>query len=163
MNDIEDVSSRIMSAMERISRGVDQLAEGTQGKIETLQAALDGEKQVNSELSERVQALEERQEQAIAALESRAKQATDRVASLDKEIQQLRAANTQLISACDALRDANAEGLASADLIDQSLKAELDALRSLRDAEMTEAKEIISALTPILRASAQSPQPQETS
>lgn len=162
MNEIEEVSGRIMAAMERLSNGVEALTNGASGEVDRLRAALDGEKSVNTELTERVQALEERQEQAIAALEAKAREATDRVAVMDKELQQLKAANSQLISACDALRDANAAGVADPDLINTSMQAQLDSMRALRSAEMAEAQEIISALTPLLQASAQTPQPQES-
>lgn len=163
MENIEEVNGRIMRAMERLAQAVDQLSDGAYGEVERLQHALDGEKQVNGELIARVQILEERQEQAITALEAKARDATDRVAALDRELQQLRYANAQLIANCDALREANAEGLSSPDAIDQSLKAELEAIRALRSAEMTEAQEIISALTPLLRASEQTAQTQENS
>lgn len=162
MNEIEEVSGRIMAAMERLSNGVEALTNGASGEVDRLRAALDGEKSVNTELTERVQALEERQEQAIAALEAKAREATDRVAVMDKELQQLKAANSQLITACDALRDANAAGVADPGLINTSMQAQLDAMRALRSAEMAEAQEIISALTPLLQASAQTPQPQES-
>lgn len=163
MDEIEEVSGRIMAALERVATGLDRLTDGARSEVDRLRDALDGEKHVNSELFERVQALEDRQSHAVAALEAKAREATDRVAALDKELQQLRGANGKLIEACDALRDANAEGVASPDLIDQSLQAELDAMRALRSAEMTEAQEIITALTPLLRADSDSRPSEEAS
>jgi hypothetical protein len=154
MSDIEQLSDRIMAALDRVAQGVDALQPSDASEVDVLKKALEEEKQINSELSDRVQALGERQEQAIAALEAKAAEATGRVATLDRELQQLRKANGLLIDACNALRDANAAGLADAELIDQSMQAELEAIHATRSAEMAEAQEIISALTPLLNASA---------
>ena len=150
---IEALSSRILAAMDRVAQGVDAMTPQDAGEVDTLKQALDEERQVNAQLSERVKALGERQEQMIAALETKAQEATDRVAALDTEMQQLKQANTQLIDACVALREAN--------LINKSMAAELEALRAMRSAEVTEAQEIISALTPLLTASAGSPSSEE--
>ncbi|MGD9293669.1 MAG: hypothetical protein PVI41_02195 [Roseobacter sp.] len=154
MGDIEELSGRIMAALDRVAQGVDALQQSDASEVEALGRALEEEKQVNAELSDRVQALEQRQEQAIAALEAKAAEAAGRVSTLDRELQQLRTANDTLIDACNALREANAEGVGDAELINQSLQAELKALQAARSAEAAEAHEIISALTPLLRASA---------
>ena len=158
---IEALSSRILAAMDRVAQGVDAMTPQDAGEVDALKQALDEERQVNAQLSERVKALAERQEQMIAALETKAQEATDRVAALDTEMQQLKQANTQLIDACVALREANAAGVGEANLINKSMAAELEALRAMRSAEVTEAQEIISALTPLLTASAGSPSSEE--
>ena len=158
---IEALSSRILAAMDRVAQGVDAMTPQDAGEVDALKQALDEERQVNAQLSERVKALGERQEQMIAALETKAQEATDRVAALDTEMQQLKQANTQLIDACVALREANAAGVGEANLINKSMAAELEALRAMRSAEVTEAQEIISALTPLLTASAGSPSSEE--
>ncbi|MEM1352170.1 MAG: hypothetical protein AAGF27_07485, partial [Pseudomonadota bacterium] len=88
MDEIEEVSGRIMAALERVATGLDRLTDGARSEVDRLRDALDGEKHVNSELFERVQALEDRQSHAVAALEAKAREATDRVAALDKELQQ---------------------------------------------------------------------------
>lgn len=151
---IEALSGRILAAMERISQGVDGLASGDAGEMESLRQALEEERQVNAQLSERVRALGERQEQTIAALEAKTQEATARVVTLDTELQQLRQANAQLTDACVALREANAAGVGEPGLINKSMAAELEGMRAVRSAEMTEAQEIIAALTPLLTASA---------
>lgn len=154
MSEIEELSGRILAAMDRVAQGVDAMGPTDTADVDALNAALDQEKQVNAELTDRVRALGERQEQAIAALEAKATEATGRVATLDLELQQLHAANTQLIEVCGALQEANAAGVGDAALINQAMQAELEAIRAMRSAEMAEAQEIISALTPLLTANA---------
>lgn len=154
MSEIETLSERIMAALDRVAQGIDALEQSDASEVDALSKALEEEKKVNAELSDRVLALEARQEQAIAALEAKVTEAAGRVSTLDRELQQLRAANGMLIEACGALRDANAAGVGDADLINQSLQAELEAIHAARSAETAEAHEIISALTPLLKASA---------
>lgn len=159
---IEALNSRILAAMERVSQGVDALASVDTGQLDALKQALEEERQVNAQLSERVRALGERQEKTIAALETKAQEATTRVATLDTELQQLRQANAQLTDACVALREANAAGVGEPGLINKSMAAELEGIRAMRSAEMAEAQEIISALTPLLTASAEMQNAEET-
>ncbi len=154
MREIDKLRDRIMAALDRVAQGVDALQMSDASEVDALSKALEEERGVNAELSGRVRALEQRQEQAIAALEAKAAEANGRVAALDREMQQLRAANGMLVDACNALREANAEGIGDAALINQSLQAELEALQAARRAETAEANEIISALTPLLKASA---------
>lgn len=147
MSDIEELNSRIMAAMDRVAQGIDKLDAG--GAAE-LKQALEEEKQVNAQLTERVRVLGERQEQAIEALETRASEATARVSALDEEMQKLRQANSRLTKICHALREANEEGVGEPHLINKSMMVELESIRAMRGAEMAEADEIISALTPLL-------------
>lgn len=161
MSEIEELSSRIMSAMDRVANGLDALGQSDGGASEALQQALDEEKQVNAQLTERVRVLGERQEQAVAAMETRAAEAEERMAKLDTEIQQLRKAYELMSDANDALRDANSAGVGEPDLINKSLETELEALRAMRKAEMAEADEIMAGLMPLLNASVQTQQNEE--
>ncbi len=155
MSEIEELSSRILSAMDRVAAGLDTLSGPSAEETEALQQALEEEKQVNAQLTERVRVLGERQEQAMAAMEARAAEAEDRMGRIDTELQQLRKAQEMLSEACDALREANAEGVGDADLINAAMAAELESLRAMRRAEMAEADEIIAGLMPLLQSSAQ--------
>lgn len=163
MSEIDQLSSRIIAALDRAASGIDTLGQAGGGEAEALQQALDEEKQVTAELTERVRVLGERQEQALAKLETRAAEAAQRMEALDTEIQQLRAANQMLSEACEALRDANAEGVGDPELINQSLAAELETLKAARRAERAEADEIMASLMPLLQASARAETPQEVS
>lgn len=159
MSDIEELNGRILAAMDRVAKGVDALGKNDAAQMQELQQALDDEKEVNAQLSERVRVLAERQDQAIAALETKAEEATSRVTALDEELQKLKKANGLLSDACGALCEANAEGVGDATLINKAMEAELEAIRAMRSAEVVEADQILSALTPLLAASAT---PQDT-
>lgn len=154
MSEIEELSSRIMAAMDRVAQGIDKLDANDGAEAEELRQALDEEKQANAQLSERVRVLGERQEQTIAALEAKASDAQERVSALDIEMQKLRRANERLGNICAALRDANAEGVGEPHLINKSMMIELESIRAMRSAEMAEADQIISALTPLLNTAA---------
>ncbi len=161
-DEIENLSSRIMAAMDRVAQGVEALGGADGESVEALTQALEEEKQANAQLSERVRVLGERQEQALEAIQSKASAAEERVSALDVELQKLRQANQRLMKICGALRDANAEGVGEAHLINQSMMAELESIRAMRSAEMAEADEIISALTPLLQSAAGRNEQKET-
>ncbi|WP_299830459.1 hypothetical protein [uncultured Roseobacter sp.] len=158
MSDIEELHSRIMAAMDRVARGLDDLGKSGGDDAEALKQALDEEKTVNAQLTERVRVLGERQEQALAGLEAKAADTAERMQKLDLDLQRLRRANGQLSEACEALRTANAEGIGEPHLINKAMMAELEALRAARAAEIAEADEIIAALTPLLEADVAQPE-----
>ncbi|MDW3221933.1 MAG: hypothetical protein R8G34_03450 [Paracoccaceae bacterium] len=160
MSEIEDLQSRIMSALDRVAKGVDVIGSGASESMEALKLALEDEKTVNAQLNERVRALGERQSKALEELENRATETAARISQFDQDLQRLRRANAQLGEACEALRTANAEGVGEPDLINAAMMAELESLRAARTAEVTQADEIIAALTPLLEAGA--PQNEET-
>ncbi|WP_300014870.1 hypothetical protein [uncultured Roseobacter sp.] len=158
MSDIEELHSRIMAAMDRVARGLDDLGKSGGDDADALKQALDEEKTVNAQLTERVRVLGERQEQALAGLEAKAAETAERMQKLDLDLQRLRRANGQLSEACEALRTANAEGIGEPHLINKAMMAELEALRAARAAEIAEADEIIAALTPLLEADVAQPE-----
>ena len=136
MSDIEHLQGRILAALERASRGADKLAVA-KAEVPDLSEELAQERAVNAELSEQVTALKKRLEDETAHLRAElataqarnnsAAAAQAQTEKLDLEIQRVRRANAQLADACAALREANAEGVGDADLINAALQAELDA------------------------------------
>ena len=159
MSDIEYLQGRILAALERASRGVDKLALA-KDDVPDLGQELEAERQANAQLTERVKNLNDRLESEKSDLQTRLSDAEAKLAKvsvaeiqmakLDMELQQVRRANTQLVEACAALRDANAEGVGDATLINQSVVAELDALHAARSADVAEANAILSVLTPLV-------------
>ncbi|MGC3936973.1 hypothetical protein ACOTTU_04125 [Roseobacter sp. EG26] len=158
MSEIEELHSRIMAAMDRVAQGLDGLGPAGGDDVDALKQALEEEKTVNAQLTERVRVLGERQEQALEALEAKANATAERMEKLDTDLQKLRRANAQLSEACEALRNANAEGVGEPHLINKAMMAELEALRAARAAEIAEADEIIAALTPLLEADGAQPE-----
>jgi chromosome segregation ATPase len=168
MSDIEQLQGRIMAAMERAARGLEKLAPAKED-VPDLSQDLEEERLANAQLTERVKSLNDQLEAAtaeaqakldaadakVAELEAKLAQegeAQSRVEQLDVELQQVRGANTKLSEACAALRAANEEGVGDADLINQAMQAELDALRAARTAQIAEAEAILSALSPLVEA-----------
>ncbi|WP_448325686.1 hypothetical protein [Sulfitobacter sp. M13] len=159
MSDIEHLQGRILAALERASRGADKLAVA-KDEIPDLSQDLAQERAVNVELAEQVDALKKRladetshlrAELATAqAQNNSADAARTQTEKLDMELQRVRRANAQLADACAALREANAEGVGDAGLINAALQAELDAVHAARRADVAEADAILSVLTPLV-------------
>lgn len=157
MSDIEAFQSRIMAAMDRLAAGVENIGTGPSDETDALKAALEQEKTANAQLSERVRVLAERQEQALANLAEKSKEASSRMQALDLEVQRLRSANGELRAVCEALREANEEGVGEPHLINRAMVAELDAMKAVRRSEIAEADEIIAALVPLLASDGGAP------
>eukprot|EP00919_Chromeraceae_sp_WS-2016_P009617 GHVR01022575.1.p2 GENE.GHVR01022575.1~~GHVR01022575.1.p2 ORF type:complete len:167 (+),score=43.71 GHVR01022575.1:685-1185(+) len=165
MSDIEHLQGRILAALERASRGADKLAVA-KDEIPDLSQDLAQERAVNVELAEQVDALKKRladetshlrAELATAqAQNNSADAARTQTEKLDMELQRVRRANAQLADACAALREANAEGVSDAGLINAALQAELDAVHAARRADVAEADAILSVLTPLVPTAAES-------
>ena len=71
-----------------------------------------------------------------------------------QQLQDLRAANEELIAANTALREANAQGVGDPELINRGLQAELDAMRTMRATDAAETGAVIEALGPLLAEAA---------
>jgi chromosome segregation ATPase len=158
MSEIEAFQSRIMAAMDRLAAGVEQIDAGSGDAVKKLEEALAEEKTVNAQLSERVRVLAERQEQALAAMEAKTSEAVTRMETLDLELQRLRGANQELQKICEALREANEEGVGEPHLINRAMVAEIDAMKATRRSEIAEADEIIAALVPLLSGQGAAPE-----
>jgi hypothetical protein len=102
--------------------------------------------------------LAERQEQALAAMETKTNEAVTRMETLDLELQRLRGTNEELQKICEALREANEEGVGEPHLINRAMVAELDAMKASRRSEIVEADEIIAALVPLLSGNGTAPE-----
>ena len=168
MSEIDELQSRITAAMARIGAGIEALPAAApapdMAEIETLRSdlaaeraaraeaeqALDEEKTANAQLGERIAALGARLKAETEELRRSLQTQKSALAQLDADLGRLREANAQLRSVNAKLREANAEGLADAALIDQGMKAELEALRSARAVDMSEAGAIMAQLGPLL-------------
>jgi chromosome segregation ATPase len=156
MSDIIELQRRIMAAMDRVASGLGELS-GTGGGDAATQQALEDEKVVNAQLTERIRMLSQRHESDLAKLRETTEGTQAQLAKLDADLQKLRKANTQLSQSNQALRDANAAGVAEPHLINKAMLAELEALRAARAADISEANTIIAAMTPLLEEGATDP------
>ena len=174
MSDISVLEQRLAAALRRISTATEALPKafmvgasssnfdlthsGSQNSDATALA------EVRSRLtaaSAKLTAQEEKIEELVQALEdSREKQASpiriedsqsnllaDAFSELEIDLSQLTQSNRQLRAANQNLRDANAEGLSDAGLINSGLQSEIDSLSAERAAEKAQLQVLIAALS----------------
>lgn len=154
MSEISELERRITNALDRIRDGLAAAQLGQAGAGEDsddLRARLDEERTVNAQLEERIRALKERHAAEIEALSSNNSGAEERHAALELALDQLRQANAALRENNAALRAALADGIADADMINDAMQAELDALSAQQAADAAEVEAILVELKPIVQ------------
>ncbi|WP_341365835.1 hypothetical protein [Yoonia sp. BS5-3] len=149
MSDISALESRITAALDRIRRGLETAGQGSETEM-SLRKALEAERATNAELVVRVQSLQERQDSQVAKLTARVETQAAQMKALDAELQRLRASNEKMRSVSTQLRDAVTEGLRP-ELVEDAVKAEIEALVSQRAADATEIETILAELKPLLK------------
>lgn len=152
MSQIEEFQGRVLSALHRISTGLETLAPESGAPDAGLVEALEQERLANAQLEERLQSVKARHADEVAALKREIDIQAQTLARLDGDLQRLRKAGQQLRESNAALRQANAEGVGAPDLINSGLQAEVEALRASRAAETAEAGAILARLEPLLVA-----------
>lgn len=155
MSDIAALEGRITAALDRIRAGVARQAaavavEVPQVDTDAIRQELDDERTANAQLEERVRTLKERQDGAISDLESRAMTQMAALATMDAEMQRLRAANAELRDVTAQLRSAAADGATSPELINRATIAEVEALQAQRASEASEIDAIVTSLKPLI-------------
>ncbi|MDU8929184.1 hypothetical protein RXV86_17455 [Alisedimentitalea sp. MJ-SS2] len=156
MSQVEELESRITSALDRIAKGVDALGGSVEAadpeELEKVKAELEDEKLASAQLEERIKALHEKEEARMADLKAQVDTQAETLSQLDDTLQRLRSANDQLRSANAALREANEQGVGEPHLINKAMLAELEALRAARAADVAESEAVLSALDDLLKA-----------
>jgi chromosome segregation ATPase len=147
MSDIAELERRVSRALDRIS---DAVARIPAGGGEDLSEALAAEREANAQLEARVAAIKERQETKVAMLEAEVRELRAALLDRDAEVQRMREVNAGLRDSNAALREANAAGLADASLVNAAMEAELAALRATADARRAEIDEILARLEPLI-------------
>ena len=152
MSNIDELQGRITAAMDRVAVGVARLSDtsAVPSVDPSIAQALEDERTANAQLTARVRALKTKSDAELAEMRAHVEEAEARMAQLDVELQRARRANAGLVEACEALRDANAEGVGNADLINKAMLAELEGLRAARAVDVAEASAIIAALGPLV-------------
>ncbi|MBS0563471.1 MAG: hypothetical protein JSR87_02995 [Proteobacteria bacterium] len=162
MQDITDLEQRILYALERIGRGLAALPGGAQVQaqgeagggssieVDVLRAELEAERSANAQLTERVRAIKDKQENLLAGLERKVAQLSHQLDLQGSELQRQRLMNISLTRANQKLGDAMRAGLSDPALLDEALRVELEAMRVARAAEMAEMEEIMAELKPLI-------------
>jgi len=156
MSDIGILEQRIASALERISRGLAQKA--PLAVSDAMLEELESERLLNAQLSERVRVLKDKQESMVGALHERVNGLVEQLDALGIEYQRLKKSAIALRENNRVLREALEQDLQTnggdAHLVNKSMMAELEALRTSRSAESAELDELIAELRPLVEGHA---------
>jgi chromosome segregation ATPase len=151
MSNVTELEQRISVAMDRIEKGLGDMAE--QAPVvdgAALEAQLEEERSANAQLEERVKALKERQDTKISELETRVSFQRDQMTALDTELQRLRASSADMREVNAQLRVAATDGVAEPELINRAMMAEVEALSAQRASESAEVDAILKELKPLI-------------
>lgn len=164
MSQIEELQSRITSALDRISQGLETRS-GEEGadasELEALRQQLDDERIASAQLEERVKRMKDKLEAAEAETNKSMEEHRASLTALDGELQSLRRANSQLRDNNKALREANEAGVAEPHLINKAMLAELEGLRAARTADRAEADAVMGELNRLLQSTEDSDKTEE--
>ncbi len=151
-----ELEKRLGRALDRIARSAQGLGRASEAATvaptEELQAQLDAERRKNAKLSERVNAVRQRQDSSFATLERRLARMTEQLDLQSLEMLRLKKANTKLIEANRKLREDTEANVIEASTVNRALLAELEALRAERAAEMAEMEDVLGELKPMIEA-----------
>lgn len=161
MDEITELERRILFALERIGAGVEGfdpqsvglgLSSGATSSIEVdvLKAELEAERSANAQLTERVRAIKDKQENMVVALERNAVRLAKQLEQQGAELQRQRRLNDSLTDVNKRLSDAVRAGLSDPETLNLALLSEVEAMRASRKAEMAEVEEILAELKPLV-------------
>ncbi|MFN7004037.1 MAG: hypothetical protein ACK4NW_11500 [Roseinatronobacter sp.] len=155
MSSVSDLENRLGRALDRIARSASALNAAPQGDstdLDALRSQLEAERAKNAQLSERVNAVRQRQESSFATLERRLARMTEQLDLQSLEMLRLKKANTKLIEANRKLREGVEAQVIEPSAINRALVAELEALRAERAAEAAEMEDVLGELKPLISA-----------
>lgn len=174
MSDIAELERRITAALERIGAALETLPSGgpaemavvpqveaapaeaipaadpRDAEIARLQAALDAEKASVAQLQDRLRASRDKDGVVQSQQDTKVDRMTRQLDVQGLELQRMRKTAITLREQLRAMRHAQASGVTEPHLINKSMLAELEALRSTRLSEMAEMDDIIAELTPMI-------------
>jgi chromosome segregation ATPase len=162
MQEITELEQRIGAALERIGKGVERLSgrsaatgspSSTAGLVPSgveaaLRAQLEEEKALTAQLQDRLRIQKERETKGD--LQAKIDRLTQLLDVKGLEVQRLRRSVGTLREQLAALRSDQAAKVAEPGHINKAMAAEIDALRAMRMAEISEMDEILVALEPHL-------------
>ena len=161
MDDISELERRTLYALDRIGSALDRAESGAPAsateaeaessiEVDVLKAELEAERTANAQLTERVRAIKDKQENLVAGLERKVARLGEQLDMLGGELNRQRRLNAELSDLNRRLADAARSGMTDAGLLNQALAGEVEAMRAARAAEMAEVAEILSELKPLI-------------
>ncbi|MCK0138239.1 hypothetical protein [Aliiroseovarius sp. F47248L] len=156
MSDISELETRITTALERISSGLAALSNqsgGSDDDVAQLKAQLDEEQTANSQLSERVKALQQSRADEVDKLRGELGRLTAQLETDEVVLSKMRQVNADLRANNDALRKAIADGDVTAELVNDAMAAELEGLRVAQSADRAELDAVLGELGQLINDS----------
>lgn len=162
MSDLNEVLDRISSAIYRSNVALKAIPDvpdtpatpvtpaGPVADTAALTQALDDERTANAQLKERLRQVRTRDDARIAALESELAQNRAALAGMDAGLQGLQQTNADLRDVTATLRAALTRDVADPELINRALMAEVEALGAARAADLAEVRAVYAELKPLL-------------
>lgn len=172
MQDIVNFERRIAAALDRIGRGLETLAAPApaepapaepapaepappsalfdEAEVARLHDALEEERFLNAQLTERLRAVKDRDGSAGQQLQAKVDRMTRQLDVQGLELQRMRKTVVQLRETLRVLREAATEGLTDPSHINRALLAEAEGLRATRLTELAMLDEILDELDPLI-------------
>lgn len=149
MPNVEELESRIVSALDRVKASTEILLELPTEPDSELIEELEVERATNARLVETGQKNIAR----IERLETRLARLADRLETLDQENKRLNTLLGQMQDNNTALRAANADHIGDETLVNKALETENQALQASRAADLAELDDILAEITPLVKES----------
>jgi predicted nucleic acid-binding Zn-ribbon protein len=159
MGNVKELELRLGLALDRIARSLAarpapmpaQVAPAADAaELSELRAQLASERAKTAQLTERVNAVKQRQESSFTTLERRLARMTEQLDLQSLEMLRLKKANTKLIEANRQLRESHEAKVIEPSTINRAMAAELEALRAERAAERSEIEDVLGELKPLI-------------
>lgn len=156
---VADTSEALQLAQERTRQLEDQLAgngvtaeeaAAKDARIAELEASMEESERVNADLGERLKTLQQTVERSTDEATKREQARAMYIEELDATTQRLKQSNADLSAANADLCAALEAQTADAELINRAMEAELDALRTAREAEAAEVDAVMADIKPII-------------
>ena len=168
MTEITEFQARITAALDRIGAGLDGLNAGPahalqdSAEIARLSEALDEERTANAQLEDRVRTIKEQQDGTVEGLAGEVDRLRALLAAEEETVAKLARVNADLRANNTALREAIAQGVAEPHLVNKSMMAELDALRTAQEADRAELDAVLGELNALVADAARGEDQEET-
>jgi len=159
MGNVKDLEQRLGRALERIAYSASRRPApvaapaadpDSAAELAELRAQLASERAKTAQLTERVNAVKQRQESSFTTLERRLARMTEQLDLQSLEMLRLKKANTKLIEANRQLREGHEALVIEPSTVNRALLAELEALRAERAADVAEMEDVLGELKPLL-------------
>jgi septal ring factor EnvC (AmiA/AmiB activator) len=156
MPTIAALERRLTAALDRIGQGLSRLPgpAGAPADSAALHEALEAERGTVAQLNDRLRAVKERDARDRAEMEARIASLQQACDQQGLELQRLRKTVAQLRDTLTHANETIRAGVTEPQVINKSLLAEVEALRTQRRSETAEIEAILAALTPLVEEAA---------